>query len=112
MSRLKTKSNPKAAKTTTPRSDDRLDFRLGIEHKKLIERAAAARGQKVSEFGIAAMVGAARQAIEEELAVTLSNRDRDRFIELLDAAAAPNAALRAAAKRYKTARGSQAAALA
>ena len=41
----------------------RLDFRISPEHKALIERAASAQGQTVSNFAIASLLKAAEEAI-------------------------------------------------
>jgi uncharacterized protein (DUF1778 family) len=82
----------------------RLDFRISPEHKALIERAASAQGQTVSNFAIASLLKAAEEAIHSETQRVLSARDGRRFLAMLDAAGTPNAALRAAAARYATPR--------
>jgi uncharacterized protein (DUF1778 family) len=80
----------------------RLNFRLQSDHKDVIERAAAALGQSVSDFAVSTLVRQARTIIEENRMTVLSRRDWQRFISLLDDAdAKPNAALVKAAKRYK-----------
>ena len=82
--------------------DARLNFRLPADLKEVIEEAAASLGQSVSDFAVSTLVQQARSVIEQQHITTLSNRDRDRFIALLDdAEARPNAALVKAAKRYK-----------
>lgn len=83
----------------------RLDFRLSPEHKSLIERAASIDGQTVSSFVIATLLRAAREAIERSSVTTLSKRDSEAFLEMLDSDAEPNKALKAAAARYKKRRG-------
>ena len=56
-------------------------------------------------FPISALVQDAREVIQQHNVTRLSNRDRDIFRKLLnDEDAKPNAALVAAAKRYKKAR--------
>jgi len=91
--------------TLPPSPSARLDFRVSPEHKALIERAASAQGQTVSSFAIATLLKAAAEAIQSETARTLSARASLRFLAMLEAPGAPNAALKAAAKRYKAARG-------
>jgi uncharacterized protein (DUF1778 family) len=87
---------------TDSEREARLDFRLSGALKETIEEAAAQLGQSVSDFAISTLVTAARQVLQEHQATRLSQRDRDRFVALLDdAEARPNEALRAAAKRYK-----------
>jgi uncharacterized protein (DUF1778 family) len=82
--------------------DSRLNFRLPSDLKEVIEEAAASLGQSVSDFAVSTLVQQARSVIEQRNVTVLSNRDRDRFIDLLDDAdARPNAALTRAAKRYK-----------
>lgn len=84
------------------KNNARLNFRLPAELKETIEQAAAHLGQTVSDFAISTLVETARHVIQEHDVTRLSNRDRDRFVALLDRAdLKPNKALRAAAKRYK-----------
>ncbi|MHB1155298.1 MAG: type II toxin-antitoxin system TacA family antitoxin [Phycisphaerales bacterium] len=78
----------------------RLDFRLSRKHKRIIEQAATATGQSLSDFAVAHLVQAAQRAIDEATVTRLSNRDRDAFLKLLDSNTKPNKALRAAAARY------------
>lgn len=88
--------------TPASNSPARMDFRLQAEQKSLIEQAAALSGQTLSQFGITAMLQAARASIEQATVTELSNRDRDVFLAMLDADVEPNAALRAAAERFGT----------
>jgi uncharacterized protein (DUF1778 family) len=83
------------------KSDARINVRLPSQLKQTIEEAAAAMGQTVSEFTVSTVVRQARQVLQEAQATRLSNRDRDRFLAALDAVdSRPNAALKAAARRY------------
>jgi uncharacterized protein (DUF1778 family) len=83
-------------------SDARINFRLSSELKETIEEAAALTGQTVSDFAISALLVHARRVIQEHDQTVLTNRDRDRFIALLDQKSAkPNKALAAAARQYK-----------
>ncbi|MEQ9408763.1 MAG: DUF1778 domain-containing protein [Fuerstiella sp.] len=85
----------------TTKSDARINVRLPSELKQTIEEAAAALGQTVSEFIVSTVVQEARQVLEAAQVTKLSLRDRDRFLTALnDADAKPNAALKAAARRY------------
>jgi uncharacterized protein (DUF1778 family) len=82
--------------------DARLNFRLSSDLKEVIEEAAAFLGQSVSDFAVSTLTQQARSVIEQRNVTLLSDRDRDRFIALLDdVEARPNAALIKAAKRYK-----------
>jgi uncharacterized protein (DUF1778 family) len=79
----------------------RLDFRLPVECKRQIERAASVQGRTLTEFAIDTLTRAARSVLEEHEAVRLSERDRQRFLAMLEADPAPNARLLAAAKRHR-----------
>ncbi len=86
---------------TTTRADARINVRLPNELKQTIEEAAAALGQTVSEFTVSTVVQEARQVLEAAQVTKLTQRDRDRFLAALDDTnATPNAALKAAARRY------------
>jgi uncharacterized protein (DUF1778 family) len=89
---------------STPHSDARIEFRLPSKRKREIERAATLQNRSLTEFATAVLTEAARKVLSEQQRhehVELSDRDRDRFLALLDADAAPNAALRAAAGRHR-----------
>jgi uncharacterized protein (DUF1778 family) len=83
----------------------RLDFRVKPEHKSLIERAASVEGQTVTDFAVATLVRAAHETIERAALQALSARDSRIFLQMLASDAPPNAALKAAARRYKKMRG-------
>lgn len=91
---------------TVSRNDARINVRLPIELKQTIEDAASALGQSVSEFAISTVVREARNVLQNMQVTRLSNRDRDLFLQALDAAESkPNTALKAAARRYGKLRG-------
>ena len=91
---------------TATRNDARINVRLSSELKQTIEEAASALGQTVSEFAISTVVREARQVLQDARITRLSNRDRDDFLKALNAIdAKPNAALKAAARRYGKLRG-------
>jgi uncharacterized protein (DUF1778 family) len=86
------------------RSDARIEFRLPTAQKEEIERAALVQNRSLTDFATAALADTARKVLAEHAKdeqVRLSNRDRDRFLAMLDANPAPNAALQAAAKRHR-----------
>lgn len=82
-------------------SENRLDFRLTGEHKSLIEKAAAYSGESLTGFAVSTLVSEARRVVQQHETVTLSARDRDRFLALLDDPPAPSDALRHAARRHR-----------
>jgi uncharacterized protein (DUF1778 family) len=74
--------------------------------KEVIEEAAAAMGQTVSDFAVSTLVQAARQVVEQRQVTELTNRDRDLFLALLDdTSRRPNEALKEAAAKYRKRRG-------
>jgi uncharacterized protein (DUF1778 family) len=91
----------KARRTSKPKNDDRLDFRLDSEAKRVIEQAAALSGQTVKQFAVSTLVQSAEEVLERRRTIHLSNRDRDLFLALLDADDEPNQTLRDAAERFK-----------
>ena len=87
-----------------PHSDARIEFRLSSARKAEIERAALLQSRSLTDFATEVLTEAARRILAAQSRhqdVQLSDRDRDRFLAMLDADVAPNAALRAAAKRQR-----------
>ncbi|SIO60895.1 Uncharacterized conserved protein, DUF1778 family [Singulisphaera sp. GP187] len=83
---------------------ERLDLRIASDVKGMIEKAATISGLPVSAFVLSVVVPHARQVIHESQQLTLSSRDRDRFLAALDDEnAKPNAALLRAAERFNAA---------
>jgi uncharacterized protein (DUF1778 family) len=81
---------------------ERVDFRLEPEHKALIERAAAYRGETMTGYAVSTLVRDAQRVVREHEVVTLSDRDRDRFLELLENPPEATEALRRAGRRHQT----------
>jgi len=90
--------------TAPSKTSARLDFRLNLDAKLLIEQAAAAKGQTVSDFAVSTLVRSAEEVLESLERRRLSDRDRERFLELLDRNDEPNPALKRAARDYKRSR--------
>lgn len=91
--RTKTKSAVKSRRCSVSLSADLFD---------LIEEAALRSGQSVTEFTTTTLERFAQQVIQQETVTVLSNRDRDSFLAMMnDTNAQPNAAFKAAAKRYR-----------
>lgn len=74
----------------------RLNFRLSPEEKEKIERAAIASGMTVTDFAVHTLINAADETLERNHTRKLSDRDRDIFLDLLDAEGEPNDALKKA----------------
>jgi len=82
-------------------SEATLDVRLPWAVKQAVEQAAAQLGQSVDEFAASVLASTAREVIDHRGVTVLTPRDWERFVALLDRPAEPNAALKAAAQRYK-----------
>src|SRR5579884_759138 len=89
------------AMSTELGTETTLDLRLPPSVREAVVQAAAQLGQSVDEFVISALAHTAREVIEHRGVTVLTVRDWERFLALLDEAAEPNAALKAAAQRYK-----------
>ncbi len=83
-----------------PPKADRLEARVTPEQKQIIARAAALRGSSVTEFIIASAQQAAAETIKEFEVMTLRDEARDAFVNAVLHPPAPNAAARAAVRRY------------
>ncbi len=84
-------SPPKPRKPT--RRDDVIQIRASAETKTLISRAAAMRGQNLSEFMLETARERAETALLDQRAFFLSPDAFDAFVACLDAPAGPPAAL-------------------
>jgi uncharacterized protein (DUF1778 family) len=82
-------------------SGTRLDIRLSPDTKKLIQEAAMLRNQTVTQFVVSTLAESAGRVVAEHARASLSDRDRDLFLHLLDDAPPPNQALRKAARAYR-----------
>jgi uncharacterized protein (DUF1778 family) len=78
----------------------RIDFRVDRKSKSLIERAAALKGQSLSDFAKTALLSKARHVLKQHEQTVLSDRDRDIFLALMDSDAKPNAVLQKAVRTY------------
>ena len=83
-------------------SVSRMNFRLPLEIKDKIEKAATLSGLTVTDFAINALSNSAEEVLEKNQTRRLSNCDRDIFLAMLEADEEPNDELKAAAADYKT----------
>ena len=79
----------------------RFDMRLDVEQKELLERAALASGQSVTDFARLNLLAKAREVLHEMGSTTLSDKDRDIFLKILDSESGPNEALKKALRRAR-----------
>jgi uncharacterized protein (DUF1778 family) len=71
------------AKTNKAIKDARLEARVTIEQKQLMERAAGLRGQNLTEFIISTLAEASVQIVKDGEFIELTNRDRQVFADAL-----------------------------
>ena len=77
------------------------EIQINADQKSLIEEAAALSGQPIASFTVSAAVEAARHVVQGQRAISLSPRDWDLFLNLLDNPREPNDRLKRAVARYK-----------
>jgi uncharacterized protein (DUF1778 family) len=82
-----------------------LETRIPARQKSVILRAAAIKGQTLTDFVLSATTQAAEKAIQEHDILALTQRDQVAFAEALLAPPVPNARLRAAARRHRRVHG-------
>ena len=80
---------------------ERLEARVTREQKRMIERAAELRGTSVTEFVVLSAQQAATKTIKDFETLRLRGEAREVFVNALLNPPAPNAAAKAAARRYK-----------
>ena len=71
----------------------RINLRTSPQAKALIERAAAIMGSTVSSFMLQNAYEAATRVVAQQEVITLSDRDRDVFLDMLDNPPEPTQAL-------------------
>jgi uncharacterized protein (DUF1778 family) len=92
------KQELKAARQS--KKQERLEARVTRAQKLMIERGARIRGTSVTNFVLASAQEAAAETIKDFEVLTLRDKARETFVDALIHPPAPNAAARAAAKRY------------
>jgi uncharacterized protein (DUF1778 family) len=84
------------------KSEIRINVHLNGELRRTVEDAAAEMGQSIGDFAVSTLVASAREILREQRTTRLSDRDRKRFVAMLDdVSTKPSDALIKAAKRYK-----------
>jgi len=81
--------------TTARRKDDVIQIRTSAEAKAILNRAAALRGQKLSEFMLESARRQAEETILDQRTFFLDDDAHARFVALLDAPPKPSAKVRA-----------------
>lgn len=81
------------------RKDDVIQIRASSEAKALLNRAAALRGQKLSEFMLDSARRLAEETILDQRTFFLGEKEHARFLALLDSPPKPSAEIRARLNR-------------
>lgn len=79
----------------------RLEARVTVDQKVLLQRAAELSGRTLSEFVVASAQEAATKLIEEHESIRLNRKEQIAFVSALLNPTAPNARLRKAAAKYR-----------
>ena len=85
--------------TSTATRNERIELRATTEEKRLLATAAAYERLDVTSFIMRKVLPAARQVVEREERIVLSERDTARVLKLLENPPEPTSALLAAARR-------------
>lgn len=85
---------PATAKT------ERLEARVPVALKKVIQRAADLKGLTLTDFVISSLDSSAREAVREHASMTLNAEDSLRVAKLLINPPQPNTVLKRAFKRH------------
>jgi uncharacterized protein (DUF1778 family) len=72
-----------STQTSKVAKNARLEARVTLEQKQLMERAAGLRGQNLTEFMVSVLADAATQTIKDRELIELTERDRLVFAEAL-----------------------------
>ena len=81
------------------RKDDLIQIRASAATKAILNRAAAMRGQKLSEFMLESARARAEETILDQRLFALDDKAYQEFLAILDAPAKPDKAVRARMKR-------------
>ncbi len=87
---------PARPPATMPHRSERLEARIPADLKDLCARAAAVRGQTLTDFVVSTVTEAARRVIREDDLLELSQRDQQAFAAALQRPPLPSAKLSAA----------------
>ncbi|NJO94440.1 MAG: DUF1778 domain-containing protein [Hydrococcus sp. RM1_1_31] len=81
--------------------EERLEARLTVSQKELLQQAALLEGTTLTEFVIRSATEQARQILDKHRLIQLSLKDSQAFVEALLNPPEPNERMVAAAKKYK-----------
>jgi uncharacterized protein (DUF1778 family) len=88
-----------SSSSSTDRKDDLIQIRASAATKAILNRAAALRGQKLSEFMIESARVRAEETLLDQRLFTLDNDAYQKFLEMLDAPPKPDKSLQTRMRR-------------
>ena len=91
--------------TAARRRAERLEARVTVEQKALIEHAAALQGRTVTDFVLTSVQEAAQRAIEDHEVIRLSVKDTQAFVDALLNPREPSQRMRETVAHYKSVMG-------
>ena len=90
-----------APQTTAKSQGTRLEARISVQQKTVLQQAAALSGRTLSEFVVASAQEAASRVIQEHETIRLSRTEQIAFVSALLNPPPPNERLRKAAAVYR-----------
>lgn len=93
------RANAGRKREDTARKDDIIQIRATAGLKAILNRAAALRGQKLSEFILDSARRHAEETILDQRVFFLDAKAHEKFLQLLDAPAKPSTELRSLMRR-------------
>ncbi|MEA5602926.1 DUF1778 domain-containing protein [Nostoc sp. UHCC 0252] len=81
--------------------DCRIDLRVTQEQKELLERAASLKGISLSAYTLFHILPVAKQDIDANEKLVLSNRDRDLFMSVMENPPELKGKLKSAIHKYR-----------
>ena len=86
---------------TSKVKDSRIDLRVTQEQKELLEKAASLRGISLSAYTLLHLLPLAKQDIDTQERLILSDRDRDLFMPIMENPPELQGNLKTAIKKYR-----------
>ncbi|MEH2350680.1 MAG: DUF1778 domain-containing protein [Nostoc sp.] len=86
---------------TSSAKDCRIDLRVTQEQKELLERAANLKGISLSAYTLFHVLPVAKQDIDANERLVLSNRDRDLFMSVMENPPELKGKLKSAIHKYR-----------
>ena len=86
---------------TSKVKDSRIDLRVTQEQKELLEKAASLRGISLSAYTLLHLLPIAKQDIDTQERLILSDRDRDLFMSIMENPPELQGNFKTATKKYR-----------